>query len=224
MGLGAEGAADPGDRRPRQLGLVRRGPCGPVGVLSTALLRQRRGDHDLRLLVSDLPRRPGTRRVRQPVPDEPDPPLAPPAIPGVRAATFVSGATPPSSAQARTILARAASDCGAVRLRAIAARDSRSLSVSTRGTGFGPGISRASKLQRCFRLKISADAPVAIRQCQIVLPGDKFIRAARPGLAGAARHAEWENTSSLWEEASYTADAGLAAADPDSVGDRKSVV
>ena len=54
-------------------------PGGPVAVLPAALLRQRPGDHHLDLLVGDLPRRPGPRRVRQalqPALHEPHPPLA----------------------------------------------------------------------------------------------------------------------------------------------------
>src|SRR6185369_1766194 len=74
----------------------------------------------------------------------------------VRAATAVSGATPDSSAQASTIRARWASDCEAVRLRTSASRASRSPSVNSRGTGFGPGIRQAYYPQRYLRLKTLA--------------------------------------------------------------------
>jgi hypothetical protein len=68
----------------------------------------------------------------------------------VREATAVSGATPPSSAQASTMRARSASDCGAVRLRTKASRASRSPSLSTSETSFGLGLRQAYYLQRYF--------------------------------------------------------------------------
>ena len=68
----------------------------------------------------------------------------------VRSATLVSGATPPSSAQASTIRARSASDCDAVRFRDSAFSDARSASDSTSGTSFGLGTSRAYYLPIYF--------------------------------------------------------------------------
>ena len=65
----------------------------------------------------------------------------------VRAATRVSGATPPSSAQASTTRARSASACNAVRLRDKASSDARSASDNTSGTSFGLGTSQAYNLQ-----------------------------------------------------------------------------
>jgi hypothetical protein len=65
-------------------------------------------------------------------------------------ATAVSGATPPSSAQASTIRARRTSDCDAVRLRASASSDSRSVPESSSGASFGLGISRAYSQQSYF--------------------------------------------------------------------------
>ena len=71
----------------------------------------------------------------------------------VRAATRVSGATPPSSAQARTTRARSASDCDAVRLRDKASSDARSASDKTSGTSFGLGTSQAYNLRTFQRLR-----------------------------------------------------------------------
>jgi len=71
----------------------------------------------------------------------------------VRAATAVSGETPPSSAQASTIRARRTSDCDALRFRASASSDSRSASDSSSGASFGLGISTAYNQQSNFRLK-----------------------------------------------------------------------
>ncbi len=65
----------------------------------------------------------------------------------VRAATRVSGATPPSSAQASTTRARSASDCDAVRLRDKASSDARSASDRTSGISFGLGTCQAYNLQ-----------------------------------------------------------------------------
>jgi hypothetical protein len=77
--LEAEGPPDPRDRRLGQAGLRRHRPGRPVRVLPAALLRQRPRDQHFHLLVGDLPRRPGPRRVTeavQPALREPDPPLA----------------------------------------------------------------------------------------------------------------------------------------------------
>ena len=74
----------------------------------------------------------------------------------VRAATRVSGATPPSSAQASTTRARSASDCDAVRLRDKASSDARSASDKTSGTSFGLGTCQAYNLQTFQRLRTLA--------------------------------------------------------------------
>jgi hypothetical protein len=65
----------------------------------------------------------------------------------VRAATLVSGAAPPSSAQASTTRARPASDCDAVRLRDSASSNARSAPDKTSGTSFGLGTRQAYNLQ-----------------------------------------------------------------------------
>jgi hypothetical protein len=65
------------------------------------------------------------------------------------APTAVSGAIPPSSAQASTIRARRASDCDAVRLRTRASSDARSESVSSSGQASG-SVPQAYNLQRYF--------------------------------------------------------------------------
>ena len=77
------------------------------------------------------PTRPSVNRTRHLRTDSRDTP--------VRSPTAVSGAVPPSSAQARTIRARNASDWDAVRLRTSDSRASRSPSVSSSGTSFGLG-------------------------------------------------------------------------------------
>ncbi len=74
----------------------------------------------------------------------------------VRAATRVSGATPPSSAQASTTRARSASDCDAVRLRDKASSDARSASDKTSGTSFGLGTCRDYNQQTFQRLRTLA--------------------------------------------------------------------
>ena len=77
--LEPEGPPDPRHRRLRQPCLRRHRPGRPVTVLPAALLGQRPRDQRFHLLVGDLPRCPGTRRVRErihPAPHEPDPPLA----------------------------------------------------------------------------------------------------------------------------------------------------
>ena len=79
VGLEAESPPDPRDRRLRQASLGGHRPGRPVRVLPAAFLRQRARDQHLDLVVVDLPRRPRTRRVPQPVHPalhEPDPPLA----------------------------------------------------------------------------------------------------------------------------------------------------
>ncbi|MGH3245353.1 MAG: hypothetical protein ACRDOI_03955 [Trebonia sp.] len=120
-------------------------------VLPAALLVQDPGDDHLDLLVGDLPRRPRAGRVRQrlqPAFQVADPPLADRSRDTpVCSAILVSGMTPPCSAQASTIRARSASDRDAVLLRTSASSDARSPSQSSRGTSFGPGVSRAYSLQ-----------------------------------------------------------------------------
>ena len=119
-------------------------------VLPEPFLREGARDQCFHLIVGDLARHPGrgasarasirpsmnrTRHLRTDSRDSP-----------VRAATRVSGATPPSSAHASTTRARSASDCDAVRLRDSASSDARLASDSTSGTSFGLGkyLSRIS--------------------------------------------------------------------------------
>jgi nucleoside diphosphate kinase len=68
----------------------------------------------------------------------------------LRSLRLVSGAVPPSSAQASTIRARSASDYDAFRLRASASSEARSASESSSGATFGLGMSQACDLQRYF--------------------------------------------------------------------------
>ena len=102
------------------------------------------------VILRGAPGRGASARPADPAFDEPDPPLAD-RLPrhAVRAATAVSGAVPPSSAQASTIRARNASDWDAVRLRDSDSRASRSPSVSSSGTSFGLGTKYCTALRQC---------------------------------------------------------------------------
>jgi len=116
--------------------------CGPVvrvtsaSICSSVIVRAALG----RGASASASIRPSMNRTRHLRTDSRDSP--------VRTATRVSGATPPSSAQASTTRARSASACDAVRLRDSASSDARSASDRTSGTSFGLSTSQAYNLQR----------------------------------------------------------------------------
>jgi hypothetical protein len=77
--LQSEGPPDPRHRRLRQAGLGRHRPGRPVTVLAWPSFHESARDRRFDLLVGDLARRPGARRVAQCADaslQEPDPPLA----------------------------------------------------------------------------------------------------------------------------------------------------
>jgi hypothetical protein len=124
----------------------------------------------------------------------------------VRAATRVSGATPPSSAQASTTRARSASDCDAVRFRDKASSDARSASDKTSGTSFGLGTRQAYNLQSFQRLRTldGFQVPVGAQKPAVWKAAFVVMAAPPPKDTAVFLHCDLLPVNMLWSRGRIT--------------------